>query len=170
MENDFISEQNINSRTKSLRNIPSSKYGYLPKEALKVVSEKTGKPMVDIYGVATFYKLFSLKPKGKHVVSVCLGTACQVRADGNGITFSGVGETVQAIDAILVPLGWTLVNGADGPTGSGSVYTLGDLVALVFVKWVPAPDADCPKDQPISACPLTPGQMLYTVTVTFGQK
>ncbi len=98
------------------------------------------------------------------------GTACQVRADGNGITFSGVGETVRAIDAVLVPLGWTLVNGADGPAGSGSEYTLGDLVALVFVKWVPAPDANCPQDQPINACPLTPGQMLYTVTVTFGQK
>jgi NADH-quinone oxidoreductase subunit E len=55
-----------------------SKYGYLPKEALEVVSQKTGKPMVDIFGVATFYKLFSLKPKGKHVVSVCLGTACHV--------------------------------------------------------------------------------------------
>ena len=98
------------------------------------------------------------------------GTACQVRADGNGITFTGVGETAQAIDNILIPLGWILGNGADGPTGTGREYTLGDLVAVVFVKWVPAPDANCPKDQPISACPLTPGQKLYTVMVTFGQK
>lgn len=98
------------------------------------------------------------------------GTACQVRAQGNGLTFAGVGETAQAIDAILVPLGWTLGNGADGPTGTGREYTLGDLVAVVFVQWKPAADANCPKDQPISACPLTPGQKLYTVTVTFGQK
>ena len=73
------------------------------------------------------------------------------------MTFVGIGETAQAIDAILVPLGWTLVNGADGPTGTGREYTLGDLVAIVFVQWKPAAVANCPKDQSISACPLTPG-------------
>ncbi len=98
------------------------------------------------------------------------GTACQMRADGNGITFAGVGETAQAIDNILVPLGWIPGNGADGPTGTGREYTLGDLVAIVFVQWKPAADANCSQDQPISACPLTPGQKLYIVTVTFGQK
>jgi NADH:ubiquinone oxidoreductase subunit E len=55
------------------------KYGYLPEDALRVVAKKTGESMVDIYGVATFYKAFSLKPRGKHLVSVCLGTACHVR-------------------------------------------------------------------------------------------
>jgi len=61
-----------------LENI-QKQYGYLPEEALKTVSEETGKPLVDIYGVATFYKSFSLKPRGRHHVSVCLGTACHVR-------------------------------------------------------------------------------------------
>jgi NADH-quinone oxidoreductase subunit E len=56
-----------------------SKYGYLPEEALREVAESTGRPLVDIYGVATFYRAFSLKPRGKHLVSVCLGTACHVR-------------------------------------------------------------------------------------------
>lgn len=56
-----------------------ARYGYLPAEALKSVAEKTGRPLVDIYGVATFYRSFSLKPRGKHVCSVCLGTACHVR-------------------------------------------------------------------------------------------
>jgi hypothetical protein len=98
------------------------------------------------------------------------GFACQLRAEGNGLTFSGVGETANAIDAVLTPLGWILGNGADGPTGTGREYTLGDMVAIVFVQWKPTADANCPKDQPISACPLTPGQKLYTVTVTFGQK
>ncbi len=56
-----------------------ARYGYLPAEALKAVAEKTGRPLVDIYGVATFYRSFSLKPRGKHVCSVCLGTACHVR-------------------------------------------------------------------------------------------
>ncbi len=54
-------------------------YSYLPEEALRIVSEKTGRSLVDIYGVATFYKAFSLKPRGKHLISLCLGTACHVR-------------------------------------------------------------------------------------------
>ena len=55
------------------------KYGYLPEEALRVVAESTGRSLVDVYGVATFYKSFRLKPRGRHMVSVCLGTACHVR-------------------------------------------------------------------------------------------
>jgi len=54
-------------------------YSYLPEEALRIVSEKTGRSLVDIYGVATFYKAFSLRPRGKHLISACLGTACHVR-------------------------------------------------------------------------------------------
>jgi len=56
-----------------------SQYSYLPTDALKIVAEKTGSSLVDVYGVATFYKSFSLKPRGKHLISVCLGTACHVR-------------------------------------------------------------------------------------------
>ncbi len=55
------------------------RYSYLTEEALKLVAEKTGKSLVDVYGVATFFRAFSLKPRGKHLVSVCLGTACHVR-------------------------------------------------------------------------------------------
>jgi len=54
-------------------------YGYLPEGALEAVSKKTNRSLVDIYGVATFYRSFSLKPRGKHLVSACLGTACHVR-------------------------------------------------------------------------------------------
>lgn len=57
-----------------------AKYGFIPEEVLKSVAEETGRSLVDIYGVATFYKGFSLKPRGKHLISVCLGTACHVRA------------------------------------------------------------------------------------------
>jgi NADH:ubiquinone oxidoreductase subunit E len=56
-----------------------SRDSYLTEEALKLVAEKTGKSLVDVYGVATFFKAFSLKPRGKHLVSLCLGTACHVR-------------------------------------------------------------------------------------------
>ncbi|MFC1588175.1 NAD(P)H-dependent oxidoreductase subunit E [Planctomycetota bacterium] len=61
-----------------------SNYGYLPKEALSLVAEHTGRSEVDVFGVATFYKSFSLKQRGKHLVSICLGTACHVRG-GAGI-------------------------------------------------------------------------------------
>jgi len=56
-----------------------SKYGYLPEDELRKVSSDTKHSLVDIYGVATFYRAFSLKPRGKHLISVCLGTACHVR-------------------------------------------------------------------------------------------
>ena len=57
-----------------------SKYGYLPKDVLESVARETGRSLVDIYGVATFYRSFSLKPRGEHLISVCLGTACHVRS------------------------------------------------------------------------------------------
>ena len=56
-----------------------TKYGYLSETSLKTVSEKTGRSLVDVYGIATFYRFFSLRPKGKHLICACLGTACHVR-------------------------------------------------------------------------------------------
>lgn len=52
---------------------------WLPEDALRAVSHELDIPLIDVYGVATFYKAFSLKPRGKHVVTACLGTACHVR-------------------------------------------------------------------------------------------
>jgi NADH:ubiquinone oxidoreductase subunit E len=54
-------------------------YHYLPMDALKSVAAKMNLPIAQIYGVATFYKAFSLEPKGKHHICVCTGTACHVR-------------------------------------------------------------------------------------------
>lgn len=54
-------------------------YGYLPKNALLTVAEETSHSFAEIYGVATFYSSFNLEPCGKHLVNVCLGTACHVR-------------------------------------------------------------------------------------------
>jgi len=56
-----------------------AKYGYLPQDALRRIAAATGDSLTDVYAVVTFYKAFSLKPRGKHLVSVCLGTACHVR-------------------------------------------------------------------------------------------
>ena len=54
-------------------------YGYIPLEVQELVSAKTGIPVAEIYGVVTFYSYFSLEPKGKYVIGVCLGTACFVK-------------------------------------------------------------------------------------------
>ena len=54
-------------------------YGYLPRNALALVSKKLEIPEIEVFSVATFYKGFSIEPKGEHVISVCLGTACHVR-------------------------------------------------------------------------------------------
>jgi len=61
-----------------LQDIQANFY-YLPKEALIQVSEAMDIPLSRIYSVATFFKAFSLEPRGRHMVSVCLGTACHVR-------------------------------------------------------------------------------------------
>ena len=54
-------------------------FGYIPLEVQELVSEETGVPVAEIYGVVTFYSFFSLNPKGKYVIGVCLGTACYVK-------------------------------------------------------------------------------------------
>ena len=54
-------------------------YGYIPLEVQEIVSERTGVSVAEIYGVVTFYSFFSLQPKGKYVIGVCLGTACYVK-------------------------------------------------------------------------------------------
>ena len=55
------------------------RYRYLPPEAMLLASERFGVPLAQAYSVATFYNAFSLKPKGKHCLHVCMGTACHVR-------------------------------------------------------------------------------------------
>ena len=54
-------------------------YGYIPLEVQELVSKLTGVPVSEIYGVVTFYSFFSMTPKGKYVIGVCLGTACYVK-------------------------------------------------------------------------------------------
>jgi NADH-quinone oxidoreductase subunit E len=56
-----------------------SLYHYLPEHSLKAVARKLNIPLIQVYSVATFFKAFSLEPRGEHLVCVCLGTACHVR-------------------------------------------------------------------------------------------
>jgi len=61
--------------------------GYLSKDAMRYVSGQMQIPAADIYGVATFYSMFKLKPQGKHIIRVCKGTACHV-SDADGIKYA----------------------------------------------------------------------------------
>jgi len=78
-------------------------YNYLPQKALNIVSQTLKMPMIDIIGVATFYSAFSLEPKGKHIATVCLGTACHVR---------GGPKVLDAFEKELgIPTGYTTEDG-----------------------------------------------------------
>jgi NADH-quinone oxidoreductase subunit E len=78
--NDIINRVALNdgSLITALEEI-QERYRYLPAEALILASERLGVPLSQAYSVATFYHAFSLKPKGKHCLNVCMGTACHVR-------------------------------------------------------------------------------------------
>lgn len=56
-----------------------TEYRYLPETALRLVAKHLELPLIQVYGVATFFKAFSLKPRGEHLIKVCVGTACHVR-------------------------------------------------------------------------------------------
>lgn len=67
-------------------------FGYLPEDVQKIVAKELDLPLSEVYGVTTFYSYFSLKPRGKYRIAVCLGTACYVR---------GAAELVSAIEKEL---------------------------------------------------------------------
>ena len=60
-----------------------SEFGWLSGEALREVSQQLEVPITRVYQIATYYKAFSLYPKGNHIITVCMGTACQVRGAPN---------------------------------------------------------------------------------------
>ena len=57
-----------------------NQYNHLPEEVLTYIAEKLNAPVSQVYSLATFYKAFSLKPRGKYLVALCMGTACHVRS------------------------------------------------------------------------------------------
>ena len=107
------------------------------------------------------------------------GTACRSTATGTGEQFAGPDNVMKEITAVLVGGGWEedpqLASG--GPTGMGSGYRSpagegsqsGDLVCMASVIWLPDDSADCPSDEPISECKVTPEQQLYTITLDGAQ-
>ena len=78
-------------------------YGYVPEKAQLAISQYLGIPMAEIYGVITFYARFTLKPKGKYHIAVCLGTACYVK--GSGDVFEKCKEVLGLPDGGTTPDG-----------------------------------------------------------------
>ncbi|MCK9558746.1 MAG: NADH-quinone oxidoreductase subunit NuoE [Candidatus Cloacimonetes bacterium] len=89
-------------------------FGYLSKDVMRYLAREMGIPAADIYGVATFYSIFKLKPQGKHIIRVCKGTACHV-SDADSIK-----------DALISAL--KLEEGAD--TTSDMNFTLVEVACL----------------------------------------
>lgn len=58
------------------------KIGYLPEQAMQMIADRLGMSLSTVYGIASFYKQFHFKPRGKNIISVCVGTACHVRGAG----------------------------------------------------------------------------------------
>jgi NADH:ubiquinone oxidoreductase subunit E len=56
-----------------------AQFHYLPKDGLRIVAERLGVPPIEVFRVAKFYKAFSLTPRGRHLLTICMGTACHVR-------------------------------------------------------------------------------------------
>jgi NADH-quinone oxidoreductase subunit E len=73
------SYKNDRSQLISILQAIQAEYRYLPRKALEQVAEAMGIPMTQVYSVATFFRSFTLEPRGKHTINVCTGTACHVR-------------------------------------------------------------------------------------------
>ena len=86
-------EKKLRERIDTYKGIPGSLmpvlqqaqeiYGYLPIEVQTIIAEGLGLSLEEVYGVVTFYAQFSLNPKGKYNIAVCLGTACYVKGSGD---------------------------------------------------------------------------------------
>ena len=99
------------------------------------------------------------------------GTVCQATATGTGLDFENFGKVAQNLKGMLEAQGWQeeISYAADGPTGTASGFRKENGLCLLNVGWEPSEDADCPTDQPISACELAPEQQLYTIVLNCAQ-
>jgi hypothetical protein len=93
------------------------------------------------------------------------GTGCLLTAKGNGQNFQNLNEVVKDVELMLTQQGWEPDNkyAADGPTGKQRAFRKDNNLALFTVDGNPSEDAKCPDNQPISACNVSPDQMMYEV-------
>lgn len=93
------------------------------------------------------------------------GTGCLLSAKGNGQNFQSLNQVVKDVELMLTQQGWKPDNNyvADGPTGKQRAFRKDNNLALFTVDWNPSEDAKCRDNQPISACNVSPEQMMYEV-------
>ena len=82
---DRVLDQNGRDESMLIQNLEQIQHelGYLPEDVLSYLAESMNMPLSNVYGVVTFYSLFTTEPIGKYVISICLGTACYVKGAGN---------------------------------------------------------------------------------------
>lgn len=100
------------------------------------------------------------------------GTGCVATITGTGEQFESPTAMVTALEDMLVGQGWTVdpMLAADGPTGTCMSYRKEHQISQVCAGWRPDASANCPAEQPISACPVTPAQQIYTITLNSGEE
>jgi putative hemolysin len=98
------------------------------------------------------------------------GTGCQSTITGTGADFESPSAVVEVLRGMLEEQGWTEdpMGHADGPTGTLRLYRKDDQICYASAIWFPDDSANCPDDQPITTCQLTPEQQNYTVTLNCG--
>ena len=98
------------------------------------------------------------------------GTGCMATVTGTGEQFSSPDAVVKTVGAMLVEQGWTAdpMLAAGGPNAIDEGYRKGDQICWAGAGWQADDSANCPKDQPVSACTVTPAQQNYTITLNCG--
>jgi hypothetical protein len=99
------------------------------------------------------------------------GTGCQATAVGTGVDFESYSSVAASLNAMMDERGWRedQMYAAGGPTGTATAFRHNGDLCLLSTGWKPASDAQCPPDQPISACELAPEQQLYTIQLNCAQ-
>lgn len=103
------------------------------------------------------------------------GLSCLLAVETTGAELSAYADHLALADALIALFtgqGWqeNIDYAAAGPTGTGTALENGDSLAILGVQWEPTADADCPTDQPIAECQLTPAQQLYTIQVRLAER
>lgn len=146
----------------SATGVMTDAYIPLPTDACQTIQADAEKALSVTFTLTEAPFLDSINQEG--------GNGCQLTANGTGTNFSDPMAVVDALKAAFG--GWeeNMQYAAGGPTGAGIGLTRDDALLLISADWTPDPAANCPNDQPISACKLTPEQQLYTVTVQAAMK
>ena len=100
------------------------------------------------------------------------GEGCLILVGGTGADFTNHPDVFMQLKNMLVSIGWTpdMQYDGGGPTGTMGGFRRDAGLMLVMVGWEPSSDANCPQDQPISACSLTPEQQIYTITLSIAMQ